>query len=62
MESIVTDARDTCCRPGAIKQENAGSADHSLSGKDNVRFYSGGIPQAFMDGDQVTGSAVDRLI
>ena len=34
----------------------------SLFGEDNVRFYGGGIPQVFMDGDQVTELAFDRLV
>ena len=31
-------------------------------GKENVRYYGGGIPSVFMDGDTVTDAAVDRLL
>ena len=31
-------------------------------GKKNVRYYGGGIPNVFMDGDKVTDAAVDRLL
>ncbi len=31
-------------------------------GRDNVRYYGGGIPNVFMDGDEVTEAAVDRLL
>ncbi len=31
-------------------------------GRDNVRYYGGGIPNVFMDGDEVTDAAVDRLL
>ena len=33
-----------------------------LFGRENVRFYGGGIPQVFLDGANVTDSAVERLI
>ena len=31
-------------------------------GRDNVRYYGAGIPNVFMDGDEVTDAAVDRLL
>ena len=31
-------------------------------GRENVRYYGGGIPNVFMDGDMVTDAAVDRLL
>ena len=31
-------------------------------GRKNVRYYGGGIPNVFMDGDMVTDAAVDRLL
>ena len=33
-----------------------------IFGRDNVRYYGGGIPNVFMDGHMVTDSAVDRLL
>ena len=33
-----------------------------LFGEENVRFYGGGIPNVFLDGGEVTDSAVDRLL
>ena len=33
-----------------------------LFGKENVRFYGGGIPNVFLDGGRVTDSAVDDLL
>lgn len=33
-----------------------------LFGKENVRFYGGGIPNVFVEGSRVTDSAVDRLL
>ena len=37
-------------------------AARDLFGKDNVRFYGGGIPNVFLDGGRVTDSAVDDLL
>ena len=37
-------------------------ATQSLFGKDNVRFYGGGIPQVFSDGAMTSSSAVDQLL
>ncbi len=37
-------------------------AARDLFGKDNVRFYGGGIPNVFLDGGRVTDSAVDNLL
>ena len=37
-------------------------AAQGLFGKENVRFYGGGIPQVFMEAGNVTESAVDRLL
>ena len=37
-------------------------AAQELFGKDRVRFYGGGIPNVFLDGERVTDSAVDRLL
>lgn len=37
-------------------------AAKDLFGKDNVRFFGGGIPQVFLDGGQVTDAAVERLL
>ena len=37
-------------------------AARDLFGKDNVRFYGGGIPDVFLDGGRVTDSAVDKLL
>ena len=37
-------------------------AASDLFGKDNVRFYGGGIPNVFLDGGRVTDSAVDDLL
>ena len=37
-------------------------AAKGLFGKDNVRFFGGGIPQVFLDGGQVTDAAVERLL
>ncbi len=34
----------------------------ALFGTENVRFFGGGVPQAFMDGDRVSNYAVDRLL
>ncbi|MDE0068396.1 MAG: hypothetical protein OXO48_01685 [Caldilineaceae bacterium] len=33
-----------------------------IFGKENVRYYGGGIPNVFMDGDEVTNAAMDRLL
>ena len=33
-----------------------------IFGKENVRYYGGGIPNVFMDGDEVTDAAMDRLL
>lgn len=45
--------------PGS--KETLEAARH-LFGKENVRFYGGGIPEAFMDGGGVSDAAVDRLL
>ena len=37
-------------------------AARDLFGKENVRFYGGGIPNVFLDGGRVTDSAVDNLL
>ena len=37
-------------------------AARDLFGEDNVRFYGAGIPQVFLDGGEVTDSAVERLL
>ena len=37
-------------------------AARDLFGEENVRFYGGGIPNVFLDGDRVTDSAVDKLL
>ena len=37
-------------------------AASDVFGRDNVRYYGGGIPNVFMDGDEVTDAAVDRLL
>lgn len=37
-------------------------AAQELFGKDCVRFYGGGIPNVFLDGERVTDSAVARLL
>ena len=37
-------------------------ATQNLFGKDNVRFYGGGIPQVFSDGAMTSSSAVDHLL
>ena len=36
-------------------------AARGLFGKENVRFYGGGIPNVFLDVGRVTDSAVDDL-
>ena len=41
---------------------NTIEATQNLFGKDNVRFYGGGIPQVFSDGAMTSSSAVDRLL
>ena len=33
-----------------------------LFGKENVRFYGGGVPNVFLDGGRVTDSAVEKLL
>ena len=33
-----------------------------LFGKDNVRFYGGGVPDVFLNGGRVTDSAVEKLL
>ena len=33
-----------------------------LFGKENVRFYGGGIPEVFLDGGRVTDAAVEKLL
>lgn len=33
-----------------------------LLGNENVRFYGGGIPQVFLDGNDVTSAAAERLL
>ena len=33
-----------------------------LFGKENIRFYSGDIPNVFPDGCRVANSAVDKLL
>ena len=37
-------------------------AARDLFGEENVRFYGGSIPDVFLDGGQVTDSAVDKLL
>ena len=37
-------------------------AAQELFGKDNVRFYGGGVPHVFLDGGRVTDAAVERLL
>ena len=37
-------------------------AASDLFGKENVRFFGGGIPQVFLDGGRVTEGAVERLL
>ena len=37
-------------------------AARDLFGKENVRFYSGGIPNVFVDGGKVTDSVVNKLL
>ena len=37
-------------------------AARDLFGEENVRFYGGGIPNVFLDGDRVTDSAVNKLL
>lgn len=33
-----------------------------LFGKENIRFYGGGVPNVFLEGEQVTETAVNRLL
>lgn len=42
--------------PDAVK------AARDIFGEDNVRFYGGGIPNVFLDGDRATSAAVERLL
>ena len=42
--------------------EETVKAAGDVFGRDNVRYYGGGIPDVFMDGDKVTDAAVDRLL
>ena len=37
-------------------------ATQNLFGKDNVRFYGGGIPQVFSDGAMTSSSAINQLL
>ena len=37
-------------------------AASDLFGKENVRFYGGGVPDVFLDGGRVTDYAVDKLL
>ncbi|HEV3039472.1 MAG TPA: hypothetical protein VHA33_16980 [Candidatus Angelobacter sp.] len=37
-------------------------AARDIFGEDNVRFYGGGVPNVFCDGDQVTEAALERLL
>ncbi len=37
-------------------------ATRDLFGEENVRLYSGGIPNVFVDGDEVTDSVVEKLL
>lgn len=43
-------------------EERTLKAAQELFGKDSVRFYGGGIPNVFLDGERVTDFAVDRLL
>ena len=47
------------------KAEPPGStleAARDLFGKENVRFYGGGVPEVFMEGGRVDDDAVKRLL
>ena len=37
-------------------------AAQEIFGKDSVRFYGGGIPNVFLDGDVATDAALERLL
>jgi hypothetical protein len=37
-------------------------AARDIFGDDNVRFYGGGVPNVFLDGDQATDAALERLL
>jgi hypothetical protein len=37
-------------------------AARDIFGEDNVRFYGGGIPNVFLEGDQATDAALERLL
>jgi hypothetical protein len=38
------------------------SAAREVFGEENVRFYGGGIPEVFLDGDLATEAKLDRLL
>lgn len=44
-----------------LQKETAVGAAQDLFGRDNVRFYGGGIPEVFSEGGVVTDQAVERI-
>ena len=44
-----------------LQKDTAVGAAQDLFGRDNVRFYGGGIPEVFSRGGVVTDQAVERL-
>ena len=43
-------------------RESTLNAACEIFGRENVRYYGGGIPNVFMDGDRVTDTAMDLLL
>jgi hypothetical protein len=48
--------------PQDFPEDRGVRAARDIFGEDNVRFYGGGVPNVFCDGDQVTDVALDRLL
>lgn len=45
-----------------LRENHPARAARDIFGEDNVRFYSGGIPEVFLEGGHATDAALERLL
>ena len=51
-----------CCMKKAEPPGSTLEAARDLFGEENIRFYGGGVPEVFMEGERVNDDAVKRLL
>jgi hypothetical protein len=47
---------------GPLREDRTVNAAVDMFGQDNVRYYGGGIPDVFLDGDTATDKALQRVL